>query len=103
RITIEAWVRSATLTGLQDIVARGPVTSPAGEVFLRRNGPTLHVGRWTNTAGVDAVAGGLVPGNIDTWTHLAGVYDGASWRLYANGAGGAESGRASGRGRGEML
>ncbi len=44
-ITLEAWVRPTGSRGVQNIVARGFVTNPSGEIFLRLLGATTRPAR----------------------------------------------------------
>ena len=92
-ITMAAWVNiAATTDGCQDIVAHGFCLEPQGEVVLRLGSATcglggaahsLEAGSWQGTnhfaqAPLDDL-------DLNTWIHVAGVYDGQSWRLYRNG------------------
>jgi Concanavalin A-like lectin/glucanases superfamily/K319L-like, PKD domain len=90
-ITIEAWIRPVApdRAGVTNIVAHGHVDAPAGEVYLRivRDTQSLRyqIGSWN---GADHLAAMDMPDadkGGDKWVHLAGVYDGAAWRLYRNG------------------
>jgi len=92
-ITMAAWVNiAATADGCQDIVAHGFCYEPQGEVVLRIGssacGPggaahSLEAGSWQGTNHfVQAPFDDL---DLNTWIHVAGVYDGQSWRLYRNG------------------
>lgn len=82
-ITVEAWIRPRTLSGLRNIVAHGYTFSPNVEFFLRINQGQYQVGSWngqtfsTSAAAPDTDAG--------RWVHLAGVYDGSRWILYRDG------------------
>ena len=83
-ITIEAWVRPAALpTGFGNIVVRGFTLSPPGEVYLRIANGSYQIGSFDGTDHFAAVA--VPSGDIGTWVHLAGVYDGSAWHLYRNG------------------
>ncbi|MGI0493864.1 LamG-like jellyroll fold domain-containing protein [Alkalinema pantanalense CENA528] len=82
-ITIEAWVRPATVNGLRNIVAHGHRVSPNGEVFLRVNNGRYEVGSWDGRNYLTSAP--IPPEDIGAWVHLAGVYDGQNWRLYRNG------------------
>ncbi len=82
-ITLEAWVRPTATDGFRDILARGYVLSPAAEVVLRVYNGSYQGGSWN---GNDHIASAPIPtGDLNTWVHLAVVYDGAAWRLYRNG------------------
>jgi hypothetical protein len=83
-ITIEAWVRPAALPdGFGNIVARGFSMNPEGEVYLRIANGSYQIGSWD---GADHFAAAPVPaGDVGTWVHLAGVYDGRAWQLYRDG------------------
>jgi hypothetical protein len=104
KITLEAWINpAATLGDPARIISHGPPTpsnyttdqvatnglvSAPNEVFLRLEGvgANYSVGSYdgTNFHGVTfpVPAGDLGGGQ---WTYLAGVYDGAKWKLYRNG------------------
>jgi hypothetical protein len=83
-ITLAAWVRPASRSGLQNILAHGYADQPPAEVCLRLREGFYEVGSWN---GVTAnLAWAPMPGSdLKTWVHLAGVYDGAKWMLYRNG------------------
>lgn len=79
-ITLEAWIRPTATNGPRDIIARGPLS---GEVYLRVLDGSYQIGSYNGT---DHFTAAPVPaGDLNTWVHLAGVYDGAAWRLYRNG------------------
>ncbi len=91
-ITVAAWVYVAAITpGCHYVVAHGYCFQPPGEVFLRigaggceANG-TEHnwgVGSW-NGAEHSALAP-FYDLDVKVWLHIAGVYDGTTWRLYRN-------------------
>ena len=83
RITLEAWVQPQATDGFRDIVAHGYRLDVPGEVFLRINGGNYEVGSWD---GANHLVSTPVPkGDLGTWVHLAGVWDGSAWRLYRNG------------------
>jgi hypothetical protein len=84
QITLEAWIKPQSTSGLQDIVAHGYQVSPNNaEDFLRINNGNYEVGSWN---GNNAFAQAPIPaGDIGQWIHLAGVYDGTRWILYRNG------------------
>ena len=83
-ITLEAWVRPGATDGIRDIVTHGYTLTPSAEVYLRIANGNYQVGSWNGT---DHVAAVPVPaGDVGTWVHLAGVYDGSAWHLYRNGS-----------------
>jgi hypothetical protein len=83
QITIEAWVRPEVTDGLRNIVAHGFTRSPNGEVFLRIGNGSYQIGSWD---GQEYLTSAAIPAeDIGNWVHLAGLYDGMSWRLYRNG------------------
>ncbi|BAZ08367.1 LamG domain-containing protein [Calothrix sp. NIES-4071] len=83
QICIEAWIRPEVTNGLRNIIAHGNSFAPNAEVFLRINDGNYQVGSWD---GQNYLATAPIPqGDIGRWVHLAGVYDGATWRLYRNG------------------
>jgi hypothetical protein len=92
-ITMAAWVNiAATSDGCQDIVAHGFCFEPEAEVALRLGSATCGLGGAAHSleAGSWQGANHLVQAPLDeldlnTWIHVAGVYDGQSWRLYRNG------------------
>ncbi len=84
-ITIEAWIRPTDTTGLRDIVVRGYVANPPGEIYLRINNGQYQLGNWQASAGDSATSVAIPAGDKGTWVHLAGVFDGTSWRLYRDG------------------
>jgi hypothetical protein len=83
-ITLEAWIKPETSSGVQDIVAHGYQLSPsAAEVYLRIANGNYQVGSWN---GSDSSASAAMPASdVGQWVHLAGVYDGTHWLLYRNG------------------
>jgi len=93
QITLAAWVNvSGLTTNCQVVISHGFRFHPDQEVALRLGG-----GQCGNTAGPDKWAAGswdggdhfavtsFVPDDMGTWIHLAGTYDGTSWRLYRDG------------------
>lgn len=83
QMTIEAWVRPQATDGLRNIVAHGYTRSPNGEVFLRIGNGSYQIGSWD---GQEYLTSAAIPASdIGNWVHLAGLYDGMSWRLYRNG------------------
>jgi hypothetical protein len=108
QITLEAWVEvdpsyivapAAFPRSIRNIVAHGWQPDPwwilnrqqakraegTGEDFLRICNGRYQVGS-CGRDGRERTAGYPIPAaDLGQWVHLAGVYDGASWRLYRNG------------------
>jgi hypothetical protein len=84
-ITLEAWIKPQSTTGLQDIIAHGYQLTPNyAEDFLRIAGGYYQVGSWNgNTAFAQAA---IPASDVGQWVFLAGVYNGNEWNLYRNGA-----------------
>ena len=82
-ITLSAWINPQSAASIQDIVAHGNSRTSGGDVYLRINNGRYEVG--SGSSGPAASA--LIPSaDLMTFVHLAGVYDGAAWTLYRNGA-----------------
>ena len=82
-ITLAAWIVPETASGVQNIIAKGYSTHPNGEIFLRIANGKYQVGSWT---GSEHLAEFVIPSSdIGERVHLAGTYDGTTWRLYRNG------------------
>ena len=71
QITLEAWIKPESTTGLQDIIAHGYQVSPnQAEDFLRISNGYYQVGSWN---GSTAMAQAPIPaGDVGQWVHLAG-------------------------------
>jgi uncharacterized membrane protein YgcG len=82
-ITLEAWVRVVVTNGLQNIIAHGYTLSPDREVFLRVGNGDYQIGSYN---GATHFASAPIPSeDVGRWVHLAGSYDGTTWRLYRKG------------------
>jgi MSHA biogenesis protein MshQ len=84
-ITLAAWIRPNGTSEHMNIIAHGLRVNPDQEVIFRIFDGQYQVGIWD---GSDHIASSTIPaGDIGSgnWIHLAGTYDGATWRLYRNG------------------
>ena len=81
-IALTAWVNISTRSGTHDIVTHGPATNETG---LRLDGDAYVA--YTALGGAFHKATFPIPStDVGSWVHLAGVYDGTTWRVYRNGA-----------------
>jgi hypothetical protein len=91
-VTLSAWVRLSATDGFRNIVAHGWHHVPNQELALRvqdnielevQPAPLYGFVAWD---GADHSAVAVIPdGDVDSWHHLCGVYDGERYRLYRNG------------------
>jgi autotransporter-associated beta strand protein len=85
-ITISAWIKPLSTTGVQQIVEHGDMTSSGtAYVALCLNNGSYQVVSSSGGAAYSATSP-IPSGDWDTWVHLAGVYNGTSWTLYRDGA-----------------
>jgi len=97
-ITLEAWVRPTGSRGVQNIVARGFVINPSGEIFLRLLSGNYQAGSFMEGKSFGGAIGAMPLQDLNRWVHVAGVYDGEKWRLFRNGELLAESPQPQGGG-----
>jgi hypothetical protein len=85
-ITLEAWVRPTTLTGFGCVFGNYAYPTDNGQMqlLLRREGSSydFYVNDGTGSLKNVAVVNSAV---LNTWTHVAGVWDGSSLKMYING------------------
>ncbi|MDH4135670.1 MAG: LamG domain-containing protein, partial [Anaerolineae bacterium] len=94
-ITIEAWIKvnaenidELKNRDIQNIVARDHDPDGKEAVFLRTFQGKYQIGSWKGDGTGDRLAEFAIPQeDINTWVHLAGVYDDQeqAWVLYRNG------------------
>ena len=84
-ITLAAWIKpDSRPTEAQKILAHGYSPAPIRATVLRIFNGNYEVGSWNATSTVLA-ASPMPSGDVGTFVHLAGVYNGSTWTLYRNG------------------
>jgi uncharacterized repeat protein (TIGR01451 family) len=84
QITLAAWIKPESLTGKQNILAHGYTLTPARSVYLRINDGHYEIGSQQDTT--QPIASAAVPaGDLGSFVHVAGVYNGSAWIIYRNG------------------
>ncbi|MBA2612884.1 MAG: T9SS type A sorting domain-containing protein [Bacteroidetes bacterium] len=87
KVTVEAWVRPTSLTGLGVIVGNYNTPTNQLQFLLRRDNNAYSFGVGTGvTALYNAVTTAVATATINVWQHVAGVFDGTVISVYINGA-----------------
>jgi len=82
-ITLSAWINALATDGDRDVIAHGFRWNPDQEVSLRISSGKYHMGTWDGSN--HAAEADIPSGDVGTWIHLCGVYDGTAYLLYRNG------------------
>jgi hypothetical protein len=82
-MTLEAWVYPTTGTGWRTVILK---EKSGGLTYgLYANSSSARPGIYINTGGSDISVAGTTTLSLNTWSHLAATYDGATLKLYVNG------------------
>lgn len=83
-ISIAAWVRPLAVDNYRNVVAHGYRYTPSYGLSLRIYSGAYQFTYWDSS---DHLASAPVPAaDLGAWVHLCGVYDGATYSIYRNGA-----------------
>ena len=84
-ITLSAWIKPLSAGGVQEIIEHGDQSAPnTAYVALCLAGGSYEIVS-SNGGSAYAASSPIPAGDLNTWVHLAGVYDGSAWHLYRDG------------------
>ena len=84
QFTLEAWVNPSNVSGVKYIISKGTDDQAQGQYGLMLlNGQVQFVAQALSGNGGFVLSSGSVAAN--TWSHIAGTYDGSVVRVYING------------------
>jgi hypothetical protein len=83
QITLAAWIDPATMAAGQYILDYR--TSSSNDLFLMITSSGLYEIGTDIDGSVRGASAPIPSGDLNTWVHLAGTYDGSTWRLYRDG------------------
>lgn len=85
KLTVEAWVKPTSLSGLGCIVGNYQTTTGGNlQMLLRRSGSSAYEFWVGNGTTWEQVLSSATP-TLNTWQHVAGVWDGSVSKIYVNG------------------
>jgi autotransporter-associated beta strand protein len=86
QITLSAWIKPLSSSGVQNIIEHGDQSaSGTSYVSLCLAGGSYEIVS-NNGSGAQVASSPIPAGDLNTWVHLAGVYNGTTWTLYRDGA-----------------
>jgi hypothetical protein len=83
-ITVAAWVRAANIAVRSNIIAHGYRFGPNYDFALRLDAGSYVFTTW-DSVNHQAIAA-IPSGDVGTWVHLCGVFDGNGYQIYRNGS-----------------
>lgn len=84
-ITVEAWVKPSTNTGLGVIIGNYANSNQSSMQFLLRRDNNNYAFWVSGNPGVFNVVNATNAVTINTWQHVAGVWNGSDLKIYVNG------------------